>query len=107
MYQEWFATTNVALSSLAQEVVFNGVSTANGITDISIPSSLQGFIFSDTRCFFYINGVLVDPRNSTFIGSPATTIRLVDTSLSTGDEFTAILRRVPASSFHASTVSVP
>lgn len=105
--EEWFASTNVALSSLTQEVVFNGTSTANSVTDITIPSSLQVFLFNDTQCFFYLNGLLLDPRNCSLIGSPPTTVRLSNTSLSIGDTFTVIMRRVPSSSFHVPTVSVP
>lgn len=101
---EWFETTNAALSSLAQEVVFNGVSTSDGVTDITIPESLRVYIFSDTRCFFYVNGLLIDPRNCDILGT--STIRLSNVSLSTNDEFTVILRRVPSSSFYAPTVSV-
>ena len=103
--EEWFTSTNVALASLAQEIVFNGVSTADGITNITIPESLQSLIFSDTRCFFYLNGLLLDPRDCVIIST--TTIRLSNITLSDGDEFTVMMRRVPASSFHASTVSVP
>lgn len=101
---EWFNATEAAISTLSQEVVFNGVSTSDGVTDITIPESLRAFIFSDTRCFFYINGLLVDPRNCDILGT--STIRLSNVSLSTSDEFTVILRRVPSSSFYAPTVSV-
>lgn len=105
--EQWFTTTNAALSSLAQEVTFTGVSTADNITDITIPASLRAFIFDDTRCYFYVNGLLIDPRDCALIGSPSTTIRLTNTSLSTGDDFTVIMRRVPSSSFYVPTVSVP
>lgn len=101
---QWFDTTNAALSSLSQEIVFNGVSTADGVTDITIPESLQVYIFGDTRCYLYINGLLIDPRNCAILGT--STIRLSNVSLSTNDEFTAILRRVPNSSFYVPTVSV-
>lgn len=101
---EWFDITNAALSSLSQEVVFNGVSTISGATSIAIPSALQTFIFSDTRCFFYLNGLMIDPRNCTIIGG--TTIQLSNISLSINDEFTVMLRRVPDDSFYAATVSV-
>jgi hypothetical protein len=102
---EWFDTTNVAISSLAQEITFSGVSTADSVTDITIPASLQTLLYSDTRCFLYINGVLADPRDCSIIN--LTTIRLSNISLDTDDEFTVILRRVPSNSFYAPTVSVP
>lgn len=101
---DWFNTTNAALSSFAQEIVFNGVSTSNGVTDITIPESLRPFIFTDTRCFLYLNGLMVDPRDCAFIGD--STIKLSNISLSVNDEFTAIIRRVPNSTFYAPTVSV-
>lgn len=83
---EWFDITNAALSSIAQEIVFNGTSASDGVTNINIPESLQAFIFNDTRCFFYLNGLLIDPRNCTILSG--TTIKLEDISLSTNDEFT-------------------
>ena len=100
---QWFNTTDAALSSLAQEITFNGVSAANGVTDITIPETLQPFIFNDTRCFFYLNGLLLDPRSCTLLGK--TTIRL-SISLNVNDEFTVMLRRVPDDTFYAATVSV-
>jgi len=102
---DWFDTTNAAISSLAQEATFSGLSTADSVTDITIPASLRTFLFVDTRCFFYINGLLVDPRDCIIIN--LTTIRLSNISLDTDDEFTVILRRVPSNSFYAPTVSVP
>jgi hypothetical protein len=101
---EWFDTTNSALSVLAQEVVFNGRSTSSNVVDIAIPGQLQAFIYLDTRCYLYINGLLVDPRNCSILCT--STIRLSNVSLSTNDEFTVILRRVPDNSFYAPTVTV-
>lgn len=101
---EWFDTTNAALSSLSQEIVFNGISTISGATNIIIPTPLQTFIFSDTRCFLYLNGFMIDPRNCVITGG--TTIILSNISLSVNDEFTVLLRRVPDDSFYAATVSV-
>ncbi|MHA1289158.1 MAG: hypothetical protein ACTSPB_17355 [Candidatus Thorarchaeota archaeon] len=102
---QWYAETSTALSSLAQEVTFSGVTTADNTVDINIPASLQEFIFSDSRCFLYVGGLLIDPRNCAFIGN--TTIRLSNILLDTDDEFTVIIRRVPDSSFYAPTVSAP
>lgn len=101
----WYAEVSVALTSISQEVVFNGVCTVDGITEIAIPESLQQFVASDTRCFLYINQKLIDPRNCSIVAS--TTIRIVNATLDDGDTFTVALRRIPASSFHTQTVSVP
>lgn len=103
--EEWYTSTNAALSSLTQEVVFNGVATASNVTEITVPVSLQAYIASDSRCYFYINGLLIDPRNCSFVGS--TTIKLSNISLSLDDTFTVVIRRVPSSTFYSSTVSVP
>lgn len=103
--EEWFDEVNAVLSSLSREVVFNGESTANGVTDISIPESLRDFVFSDMRCFFYRNGLLLDPRGCSIIGS--STVRLTAESLNVGDTFTIVLRRIPSSTFYTQTVTAP
>lgn len=102
---EWYNSVSTALSSLTSEVIFSGTCNANSIALIDVPLSLQEYVLDDSRPIVYINGLLIDPRNTTF--SSAATIRLTNTVLDSGDTFTVFIRRVPTTTFYAPTVSVP
>lgn len=105
---EWFASVSSALSSLAQEVTFSGSSTSNDVTFINIPESLRDFLYSDSRPIVYINGALVDPRNSRLEpGALPTAVKLSNVTLSSGDTFTVFIRRIPNSTFYTPNVSIP
>lgn len=105
---DWFASVSDALSSLAQEVVFSGVANANSLTLIDIPESLRTFLFSDSRAIVYINGELIDPRNTRLEpGALPTAVKLTDVTLSSGDQFTVFIRRIPSSTFYTPSVSIP
>ncbi len=104
---DWYVAVQDLLAGLAPEVVFNGVCNADNITTIEVPETLQSNLAADSRVFMYINGLLVKPTSTTLIGSPLTTIRLSGISLSNGDNFTVIIRRVSAATFYGSNVVVP
>ncbi len=103
----WYTAVQDLLTGLAPEIVFSGVCNADNITTIEVPETLQSNLAADSRVFMYINGLLVKPTSTALIGSPPTTIRLSGLSLSSGDTFTAIIRRVPAATFYGSSVVVP
>lgn len=103
----WYTAVQDLLAGLAPEIVFSGQCNADGISTIEVPESLQSQLASDSRVFMYINGLLVKPIAASLIGTPATTIKLSGLSLSDGDSFTAIIRRVPATTFYGSSVVVP
>jgi hypothetical protein len=102
--EEWYDAVNAALTGVAQEVVFSGSSTADGIQSIEIPLSLRPFIYDDTRCFIHKNGLMQDPRNHTILGG--TTIKMSNYQLDIGDVFTVVLKRVPSNSFYTPSVNV-
>jgi hypothetical protein len=102
--EEWYDAVNAALTGVSQEVVFNGSSSADGIQSIEIPLSLRPFVFDDTRCFIYKNGLYQDPRNHSILGG--TTIKLSNYQLDAGDTFSVVLKRVPSNSFYAPSVTV-
>jgi len=104
---DWYASASGVISGFKSEVVFSGQSSGNGINVVSIPESLRSSISSTARCFFYINGLMLDPRKSSLFGTPADTIRLSGTSLSNGDTYTAIIRSVPDATFYSPSVNVP
>lgn len=104
---QWYESVKDTLVGLSPEVVFSGRSTADDVINISIPQSVQESIATDARVFLHINGLLVDPRNCSLIGTPPTTIRLSNISLSNGDTFTVSIRKISSTTFLTSTVIVP
>lgn len=105
---DWFASVSESLSSLAQEIVFSGSSSSDSLTLINIPESLRDLLYSDSRPIVYINGLLIDPRNTRLEPSALpTAVKLTDVTLDSGDEFTVFIRRIPSSSFYTPSVSIP
>jgi len=106
--QEWYQSVAGTLASLAPELFFAGVCTADGISDIAIPTSLQNQIYPDSRVFIHVNGQSIDPREVQFIGSPVpTALRLSTVELESNDSFVVSIRRIPATSFFTSNVVIP
>lgn len=104
----WYTTVQDLLVGLAPEVVFSGQCNADNITTIDVPETLRSNLVSDSRVFMHINGLLVKPTSCALIGSPTpTTIRLSGLSLSNGDSFTVIIRRVPSTTYYGTSVVVP
>jgi hypothetical protein len=106
--QEWFIDVSNIVTNISQEVTFSGTCSANNITTINLPESTRQFLFPDSRPILFINGILVDPRNSR-LDTPElpTSIRLTNVSLKTGDRFTVFIRRIPSTSFTIPSVVVP
>lgn len=104
----WYATVSSALSVFSPDVTFSGECTQDGITQITVPTSLRTGLGTYSRCFMFINGLAIDPRNCALQGgTPPTTIRLTNVTLDDGDTFTVIFRSIQSEYFHQSTVSVP
>lgn len=103
---DWYTSTQDLLSTLSQEIVFSGSCSNDGVTTITIPSSVVNYMYSDSRVFLHINGLLVDPHNCSVIGTPPTTIKLSNIELSSGDVFTVSIRRISSSTFVNSSVTV-
>jgi hypothetical protein len=101
---EFITEFDEPLSSLAAEIVFSGSATATA-SSITIPTSLRSGLYSDSRAFVWVNGLLKDPRNTTI--QTGTSITLSGFTLSASDTFTVSIRRVPSSTFYTQSVSVP
>lgn len=101
---QWYEEVKIALTGVSQEVVFNGICTANGVNNIRIPVELSQFIFNDTRAFVYVNGALIDPRGCTISNN---IINIAHVVLDQKDEFTVVLRRIPSNSYYTQTVTIP
>jgi len=102
----WYKSTQNILASLAPDVVFTGSCTIDGVNSITIPSSVQNSLYSDSRVFLYINGSLVNPHYCSLLGNPPTTIRLSNIELSNGDTFVVWMRRIDSTNFVNSSVTI-
>lgn len=106
--RDWFLEVSSVITGISQEITFSGSCSANGIATIPIPESLRQFLFKDSRPYLFLNGLLVDPRNSRLDSDELpTAIRLTNIVLNFGDRFTIIIRRVPNSSFHIPSITTP
>jgi hypothetical protein len=90
--QAWYTQLQETLTATTPDITFSGtIATANTLT-LTIPTSLQGYIHTDTQPFLYLNGLLQDPRTTKIIGTSTITLQ---TSPTTGTAYTAILKRIP------------
>lgn len=101
---EWYDEVRAALSVVSQEATFSGLCTADSINNISIPQALLKYVYPDTRAFVYVNGLMLDPRSCTLTN---TSINITGVLIDKNDEYTVLLRRIPASSFYTETVNIP
>lgn len=94
------------LPNITPDIVYNGVCTNNNVSVIPIPAELRTYIGPSSRALVYVNGLLLDPRNTALqpLSDPAQ-INLVGTALSSGDTFTVNIRYVPAETFYTPTVT--
>lgn len=95
---EWFVLAQSKLNSIQPKATWSGSSIADGVTKITIPTSIQDLIKDIStliRPLVYIEGVLVDPRNCAF--GPGECPSTVDLSggveVNDGERFTVITER--------------
>lgn len=91
--KDWYEIANDIILSNAPTMVFGGNSNNNSVVLIPIPTSIQPNIVSGrTRPFVYINGILVDPKNSVI---ETTNVRLLNgDSLNNGDRYTVEFKNI-------------
>lgn len=95
-----------AIPNITPEVVYSGVSTNDNVTTIPIPESLRSGLGTESRPFVYINGALIDPRNTRLEpGANPSTVVLVSDNLDTGDLFTVNIRYIPDATFYSQSVT--
>lgn len=109
--QTWQASADLALSSLSPEISFQGIINADTTEYITIPTSVAGYIFTDSRAFITINGEnppshIVNPQNALIQGSPPSFIQLTTLTLNKGDTFHVSIRRVSTETFIQETITV-
>lgn len=94
---DWFTSVETQLESVVPRHTWSGSSVADGIASITVPNSLQDkieAIKSSTRPLVYINGLLVDPRNSRFSsGFPVVIELLGGVVVDDGDRYTVVVER--------------
>lgn len=94
---EWFTQVQDILSSIKPRSTFSGKSSANGVTSIPVPATVQDFIkdiFTLLRPIVHINGLLIDPRLTPFSAGCPTNIELLGgITLKKNDTFTVFIER--------------
>lgn len=94
---EWFAQVQAILSSIKPRSTFSGKSSANNITKIPVPQTVQDFIkdiFTLLSPVVHINGLLIDPRLTPFsAGCPKNIELLGGVKLKKNDTFTVFIER--------------
>lgn len=106
--KQWYDAVRVVVDSASPEVVFNCEIVADGVTSITIPESIRPYIYSDSRAYIYVNGLLLDPRYSTILGAPPPPrIQIVYGSLSAGDRVIVVIKRIPNTHYYTDTVRIP
>lgn len=100
---DWYVLANQVLLDNAPVMTFSGNCNNNGVVLLPIPTSIQAAIVTGrTRPFVYINGLLIDPRNS-YIDT--TNVRLINgDNLNAGDRYTVEFKNI--STFHQTDVDV-
>lgn len=104
---EWYTAISDIVASFQADITFSGSCDTDNVAQIPIPESLRSLITNNTRCFLYKNGMLIDPRKCTFIGTPSSSIRLSGVTIDDGDEYTVILKVIPTTSFYSPNVNIP
>jgi len=95
-----------AIPNIAPDIFFSGVAAGDNVTSIPIPESLRAGLTSESRPLVYINGLLIDPRNTRLEpGANPASVVLVTENMDVGDTFIVNIRYVPDATFYASSVS--
>jgi hypothetical protein len=93
---EWFEIVQPKINSIQPRLTFSGTALSDNIVSIPVPQSIQDQLTSldGMHPFVYINGELVDPRNSNFVSELSSAVILSGgVDLDTDDEFTVIIER--------------
>jgi hypothetical protein len=94
---EWFIIAQAKLDQIQSKPTWSGSSISDGVTEITVPESVQSVIEDVVdllRPLVYINGILVDPRNSEFAAGCVTTVSLLNgVEIDEGDRFTVIVEK--------------
>jgi hypothetical protein len=106
---QWYAAAMPVVNSLGPVATFSGSCHTPNTTSIPIPVLLQAAANQNTHAMVYINGLLVDPRNCVYVGSPgrAASITLANgVLLGNGDRFTVVIMNMTPSLFHTPDVVI-
>lgn len=94
---EWFVAAQAKLDQIQPKPTWSGSSISDGVTELPVPESVQAVIVDIVdllRPLVYIDGVLVDPRNSEFAPGCATTVSLLNgVEIDEGQRYTVIVER--------------
>lgn len=94
--QGWFDSVQPLLESLRPKFTWSGSSNSNNITAIPVPDPIEAeltAIVDDIRPLVWIDGLLVDPRNTRFSEAPVVVELLSGVELNRGQRFTVITEK--------------
>lgn len=102
-----FYNDAISLLNAKPTATFSGHAVSDNVTTIVIPESLRSAGGNGSRPMVWINGLLLDPRKSEYVGvtEPAS-IRLVGgAELNTDDEFTILMVSLTSNYFHVPEIT--
>jgi len=92
----WYADVKAAIASIRPRFTFSGISSADSVSAIPVPQSIQDAmagIVDDLHPLVYVEGILVDPRLTRFSAGCPSLIQLLGDPLSSNDKFTVVIER--------------
>ena len=94
---DWFLLVQDKLESIQPRITFSGYCLANNAQIIPVPEAVRDeieYVYELLHPLVYINGMLVDPRLTSFsVGCPTSVVLRDPANLSKDDRFTVIVER--------------
>lgn len=93
---DWFTAAQAKLDAIQPRIAYNGYSANDNVTKIPIPTTIQELLVDGVadlvHPLVYIDGVLVDPRNTKFNASCPTQVELLNgVNIDQDQRFTVII----------------
>lgn len=103
---DWYNVVNTAISSIEAECFFAGNCQTTTST-IPIPSNIQSRCTEESRVFLTVNGLSIDPREVSLIGSPyPTSIQLNTLELEANDNYFVSIRKIPSATYIQDNINI-
>lgn len=100
---DWFDNAQYMLSSLAPDVTFSGRATGFAAS-ITVPGPLRSSLKAVSRPLVYVNGLLLDPRETTLEND---VVLLGVNRMKSGDRFSVLIRGIPNQNFYVPDAPAP
>ena len=100
---DWFDRAQYMLSSLAPDVTFSGQATGFAAS-ITVPGPLRTSLTPVSRPLVYVNGLLLDPRETMLENG---VVLLGINRMKSGDRFSVLIRGIPNQNFYVPDTPAP